>query len=159
MNNTTKLLDLARSKCDGGSYAALARRIGVTPQSLNQWKLGEYPMPLERIAEIAKIAGENADDWKILLRAEQSTGEEKKTWENVVRRLGIAAAIALAVGFLPGANASPTGKNSYAEMPNLGIMRNERDTITKSETARKTRLLSAPDCPQRPRQPSPLAAL
>jgi hypothetical protein len=100
MTNAHTLIDLAKERCEGRSYAALARRLGVTPQTVHLWKNSDSALPTERIVEIAEIARENAENWTILILRDQAKGIERKTWESVVKRLGIAASVVLLLGAL-----------------------------------------------------------
>lgn len=95
MSYVEKLLDKAALKCDRPSYRALAERMGVTSASLSQFKLGQVPMPEERIVQAAKIAGEDPDIWLLIVKAEQTHGDVAKSWQRLARKLGAAAAIVL----------------------------------------------------------------
>lgn len=110
MTAANKLIDKAKDMCDGRSYAALARQLKVTPQSLHQWKNGDVPLPTERIVEIAKIAHAPLDEWVLRILSEQSKGEARKVLEGVTKRMGYAAMVLLcAMGLATGnpAKAAP----------------------------------------------------
>ena len=53
-------------------------------------------MPEDRIASIARIAHVDAGEWLLLIEAEQARGEARKAYGSLVKRLGIAALLALA---------------------------------------------------------------
>jgi DNA-binding transcriptional regulator YdaS (Cro superfamily) len=51
--------------------AELARRLGVTPQAVNEWKQGNRPVPVDRCAEIERVTDGKItrrdlrpDDWE-----------------------------------------------------------------------------------------------
>lgn len=95
MTPANKLIDKAKEMCEGRSYAALARRLVVTPQTVHQWKNGDVPLPTERIVEIAKIAHLPVDEWVLRVLSDQSKGEARRVLEGVMKKIGYAAAIAL----------------------------------------------------------------
>jgi transcriptional regulator with XRE-family HTH domain len=111
-----KLIDKAKALCEGDSYAALARSLNVTPQTVHQWKNGDVPLPTERIVEIAKIARVPIDEWVMLILTDQSKGEARKALEGITRRLGYAAAVVLCVMGLAGgaAPAHSAGRSAQA---------------------------------------------
>ncbi len=100
------LLDMAREKCGGISDAELARRIHVTPQTLNQWRKHTSPIPDSRIAQVAHIARSPAEYWLVLLQAEKAkTPKIREHWMRVFRVLESAAAVLLLVA-MPHAGSS-----------------------------------------------------
>ena len=114
MSTAKKLLDKAAAMCEGKSYAALARRLEVTPQTVHQWKNGDVPIPAARIVEMATIARVSVDDWTLLVLTEQAKGAEKPVLERVVKRLGLVASLVLcAIGFsLPMAGNAHATRNA-----------------------------------------------
>lgn len=90
-----KLLDKAKMMCEGQSYAALARALDVTPQTVHQWKTGDVPLPTERIVAIAKIARVPVDEWVMQILTDQSKGEAHRVLEGIARRLGFTATLLL----------------------------------------------------------------
>lgn len=110
MSAAKKLLDKAVAMCEGRSYAALARRLEVTPQTVHQWKNGDVPMPAPRIVEVASIARVSVDDWTLLVLTEQAKGPEKSALESALKRLGLVATLVLcAIGL-----SAPVAGNAYA---------------------------------------------
>jgi len=84
-----------------GSQAAVARAMGVLPLRVTQWKNGARPCPVERIDELAELAG--------LSHAEQV----RAVWEAVRRSMGKAvAALALTVAAMLGG----FGANDVAQL-------------------------------------------
>nr|WP_295382482.1 YdaS family helix-turn-helix protein [Pseudoxanthomonas sp.] len=111
MSAVKKLLDKAKDACEGQSYAALARRLDVTPQTVHQWKNGDVPMSAERIIEITKIARVNTDDWTLMVLTEQAKGAEKTVLEHALKRLGLTTAAVMLAMFatLPSIAHAATG--------------------------------------------------
>lgn len=95
MNAKNKLLDKAAERCSPANYVGLALRLGVTTSLVSAWKLNRYPMPAERIAEVARIAQVDSGEWMLLVESEQAKGEARKAYSSLVKRLGIAALLAL----------------------------------------------------------------
>ena len=95
MNAANKLLDNARKVCALSSDAALATRIGVTRSQLSSWRVGREPIPEDRIATLARLAHLDAGEWLLLVEAEQARGEARKAYGSLVKRLGIAALLAI----------------------------------------------------------------
>jgi hypothetical protein len=95
MSNVTILLDKAVKTCSPANYNGLATRLNVSRSLVSAWKTGKFPFPQERIAEVARIAHQDAGDWLVLIEAEQARGEAKKAYGSLARRLGIAALLAL----------------------------------------------------------------
>lgn len=119
MDAKNKLLDKARSFCSRPSDKALSERMGVAPQLISLWRKGHAPMPADRVTELCAIAHEDAASWLVLIAAEQSTGATHRAWEKVIQRLGIAAALVLAV--LP--YQAPAGDGATSQNPRtLSIM-------------------------------------
>lgn len=56
-----ELMDRARSIA--GSDYKLAKQIGVTPQTLSNWRHGEKPCPAADVALIAEVAGLDPQEW------------------------------------------------------------------------------------------------
>lgn len=123
MSSVNKLLDKAREACSSNSDAAFAERIGVTRQLVSQWRKGATPIPDDRIAQLARLCKDDAAQWLVTIRAEQSHGEAAKAWASLARRLGAAAAVGVVALFahIPTASATAPG---YAEPPSaVCIMR------------------------------------
>lgn len=57
MQSLERMIDNAAKVCTGGQ-AGLARRLGVKPQKVNDWKAGRVCCPWQHFAGIAAIAGE-----------------------------------------------------------------------------------------------------
>ncbi|ARO68580.1 hypothetical protein B9J09_05630 [Xylella fastidiosa subsp. pauca] len=110
--HATKLIELAVQRLDRKNVRALAERIDIAHGVLYDWKNGNKPIPNERIQELAKIAGEDAGQWLLLIRSEQDQGELSKEWEKLYKRLtATAAALIVGVGV-------STANTSHASMGN-----------------------------------------
>lgn len=98
MDAKNELLDAARKVCS--TDAEIARRLKASRQLVNNWRKG-VPMKQERIVQLARLAHENEGYWLARIEAEQSQGETRRAWEQVVTRLSQAAClgIVLTVGF------------------------------------------------------------
>lgn len=109
-----KLLDKARETCSLSTDAALAERLQVSRQMLSGWRKGRDPIPEDRIAQIARIAQVDAGEWLILIEAEQARGEARTAYGKLVKRLGLAALLALAVApVLASTSQNPAGNVYY----------------------------------------------
>lgn len=97
MSAVNKLLDKARDACSARSDAALADHLQVSRQLVSQWRKGANPLSDDRIAQIARVAEEDGGAWLLLIHAEQASGQAKKDWATLARRLGAAAVVVLAV--------------------------------------------------------------
>lgn len=131
MSAIAKLLDKAAKHCSPANQSGLALRLGVTRGAISSWKTSAYPLPAERIAEIARIAQVDPGEWVLLIEAEQATGEAKKAYGSLVKRLGIAALLGLlatpawASGGGPQV-ASYAGEMLASTVVAIGIMRSLR---------------------------------
>lgn len=114
MISANKLIEKAKDKVEGRSFAALARHLGVTPQTVHQWKTGDVPLPTERIVEIAKIAHLPVDEWTLRILSEQSKGEARRVLEGVMKKIGYSVAMVLcAIGF---SVATPKNANAFNDL-------------------------------------------
>lgn len=77
----TEMLLRARRHRGLVSDRQLAIEMGVTPQTLSQWKARDVPLSEERVLQLAELANENGGQWLLRYRAETaSTPEMKATW-------------------------------------------------------------------------------
>lgn len=97
MSHVAELLDKAKTHVSPGNYSELARVIGASRQELNAWKSGKAPMPQRRIAQLARIAGEDAGMWWLLIESERAAPEVRPAVARKLRALGLVAAVVLAV--------------------------------------------------------------
>jgi transcriptional regulator with XRE-family HTH domain len=79
-----ELIERAAKEC--GSKQELAKRLGVTPQKLSNWRTGAVQMPPEQAAIIADIAGLIPEDW--LVRVTLWNAKEKPYRGNLEKALG-----------------------------------------------------------------------
>lgn len=114
MSAAKKLVDLAAGSCSPATQSALAARVHVSTATVSQWKKGVVPFPAERIAEFARIAHLDPAEWVVLVEAEQAKGEARKAYSSLVKRLGIAALLAIA--------SVPALASNFAVIPRVSIM-------------------------------------
>ena len=98
MDAKNALLDKARATCSRPSDLALAEKLGVSRSSVSHWRSGKEPLSDERIAQLAKLANEPGGKWLVAIRAQQTTGEAHRAWEQLARQLGMAASVAMMLG-------------------------------------------------------------
>lgn len=95
MSALSKLLDKAAATCSPANQSGLAARLGVSRSLISSWKTGAFVIPAERVAEIARIGHLDPAEWVVLVEAEQAKGEARKAYSSLVKRLGIAALLAI----------------------------------------------------------------
>ncbi len=113
------LLDKAVKACSPASQIALAARLEISAQQVSRWRHGDDPMPTDQIARIARIAHLDGGEWLLLIEAEQAKGEARKAYGSLIKRLGIAALLGIALVPVSG-SAEPVGH--FAVMHGLSIM-------------------------------------
>lgn len=101
MTSIADLLDRARRVSGLASDNALAQRLGTNRQVVSQWRHGDSYPSEDNIATLAQMAREDAGEWLVRVRAQRTEGEARRAWEDVVRRLGVAATVALCAIALP----------------------------------------------------------
>ena len=77
---------IERAAKESGSKTALAEKMGVSPQRLNDWRTGYRPCPPEQVAILADIAGLVAEEW--LARATLWHAKEKPYYKRLEEALG-----------------------------------------------------------------------
>ncbi|MCD8456525.1 hypothetical protein FUT69_08405 [Xylella taiwanensis] len=82
-----KLIELAVQRLDRSNVHALAERLEIAHGVLYEWRNGTKPIPDERIRQLAKIAGEDAGHWLLLIRSEQDKGDLGREWAKLYKRL------------------------------------------------------------------------
>ncbi|WP_341273070.1 DUF3693 domain-containing protein [Xanthomonas oryzae] len=93
------LIELAIQRSLRGSLRGLAEQMGVSSGIVSQWKLGNKPIPDERIQQLARIAGQEAGPWLLLIHSEQDQGDLGREWAKLYKKLGMTAAgILCAIG-------------------------------------------------------------
>ncbi|MCU1145195.1 hypothetical protein JAK60_17245 [Stenotrophomonas maltophilia] len=110
MQAVNNLLDTVREKCSIPSDNALSKKIGVTRALVSGWRVGRYPVPDERIAQLCDMAKLDGPTWVARLHVERADSRvERALWNSVLDRLGAAAAVlVLVVVAVPGvARANP----------------------------------------------------
>ncbi|WP_343650855.1 DUF3693 domain-containing protein [Stenotrophomonas sp.] len=110
MQAVNNLLDTVREKCSIPSDNALSKKIGVTRALVSGWRVGRYPVPDERIAQLCDMAKLDGPTWVARLHVERADSRvERALWNSVLDRLSAAAAVVALVALsMPGlANAKP----------------------------------------------------
>lgn len=85
MEELRALIDQAANAC--GSYAALARRIGVRPQHVNAWKHGDRPLTPPVIADLCDVAGITGKEAQALLALATAENPAYAEKAGVMRRV------------------------------------------------------------------------
>lgn len=101
MKTIADLLDEARRASGLASDNALAQRLGTTRQVVSQWRHGDSYPGEEKITALAHMARADAGEWLVRVQTARSDGNARRHWEDVAKRLGIAAAVALCAIALP----------------------------------------------------------
>ncbi|WP_394687117.1 DUF3693 domain-containing protein [uncultured Xanthomonas sp.] len=114
------LIELAIQRSLRKSLRGLAEQMNITSGVLSEWKKGNKPIPDERIHQLAKIAGQDAGPWLLLIRSEQDQGELGREWAKLYKRLGATAAVFLCVIGIAGNALSATAPESNA--PRMYLM-------------------------------------
>lgn len=96
MSAVNKLLDKYRAACSAASDSALAGRLGVSRQSVHQWRNGITWPTEDHIVSMAEAAGEQPGHWLPLIAAERSTSPRARSvWLGLMKA---ASGFVLAVG-------------------------------------------------------------
>lgn len=94
------LIDLAMQHTDRRSLRTFAELVGVSHTKIAQWKNGDFPIPDDRIRQIAKLAAQDPGPWLLLIKSEQEDGELGREWAKLAKRLGaVGMAVLCAIGF------------------------------------------------------------
>lgn len=105
----TELADLIeRAAAEVGTKAELARRIGTTPQRLNDWRSGYVQCPPEKVALIADAAKLPADQWLARAVLWRNTGKPDEArlraalgkWARVTGAAGVLSFVVSAVDLI-----------------------------------------------------------
>jgi len=99
---------------------AIAARLGRSRQVVSQWRSGGKFPEDDTVIELAKLAGEKAGPWLVLVQSERSSGQAGKEWAEIARKMGAAAALVLLVG------AASMPLPAAAKAPGLYIMSIQR---------------------------------
>lgn len=126
MGSVDILLDKYRKACSIASDNALGADLGITRQSVFQWRKGLAWPGDEHVVRMANKIGETPEGWLAAIHADRTSDKvAKKVWLQAAQRLGYAAAITLAIGISP-ARAAGTihASNMIAQEATVYIMRN-----------------------------------
>ena len=100
------LMDKARARRGITSDNALGIALGRSRQVVSQWRAGDAYPDEELIVALAEMAGDDAAEWLVAVKAVRGEGKAGKVWAALAKRLAATAAMLLcAIGFsgaLPG---------------------------------------------------------
>lgn len=95
MTTLDDLLDSAKRARSISSDAALAVKLGVTKQSLSQWRKGGV-ITEKHLTALIDLAHADPASAVLVLREQATTAAERHVWGALARQLGVAAVVALA---------------------------------------------------------------
>lgn len=87
------LIDRARARSGIASDSALAAHFGVHRQAVSKWRNEDAYPDEEHIAALADMAGEDAAQWLVAIKAVRSTGAAGKAWNALAKRLAATTAV------------------------------------------------------------------
>lgn len=90
METIADLIEAARKRT-GATYTDISERLDRSKQLINNWKSGKKVPTDGDVLALARMAGENADKWLAIAQAARTEGEAKTRWEQIARRLSMAA--------------------------------------------------------------------
>lgn len=109
--NVAELLDAAKRKT--GTYAEVAKRLGIAPARVSEWRKGVFKPDASQVAQIAEMAG--LPIFETVAEIETAAHPEAaEVWSKALGKLkaaGVAAAWLLVLGMV----AEP--KNALANQP------------------------------------------
>lgn len=84
-----------------GSQAELARITGESPTTISDWKHGRKTIGSAKIAELARLAGEEEGEWIARIAIEKTGNEKARRWfESLTTSLAGQALCAVLVSFV-----------------------------------------------------------
>jgi DNA-binding XRE family transcriptional regulator len=98
--NADELLTKGRAAIKG-TNADLARRLGITRQTLHIMEKGKSPIPDRLAQDLANLAGLDPAETIAALHAERADPQTKRVWEEIARRATVTAALLIGLGSLP----------------------------------------------------------
>lgn len=130
MNALNRLLDAAQRNCDPPTVVALKDRLGVSRQTLYDWRAGERTPIDEHLAHLIEIAQADASEAVLVRKESAKSAHERAMWRSLARQLGAAATLAVAA-LLPirasaDAGRGPNPGTQPEAAHEVGIMRNRR---------------------------------
>jgi transcriptional regulator with XRE-family HTH domain len=128
MSIVATLLDKARARRGIPTDMALAERLGRSRAVVSEWRAGKSYPDEDLIVALAELAGDDAGEWLLAIKAIRTDGKAGKVWAALAKRLAATAAMLLcAVGFsgaMPGKAhaASVSADSSLSEVGSMPIM-------------------------------------
>jgi DNA-binding XRE family transcriptional regulator len=89
------LLDKYKEKCQLKTDSAIASSLGISRQSVFQWRKGMAWPSDENVLTMAEKIGATPEEWFVSIHAERTSPEARKVWLRLASRLATAAAIAV----------------------------------------------------------------
>jgi transcriptional regulator with XRE-family HTH domain len=117
MSTTTELMDLARSATASSSDAELARKVGLKPAALSNYRQGTRHADEETIDALCKAAKLKPARWAMMIQADRQKSESaRRFWMKLAQA---AAMVALTLSFgRPNVHAeTPTSASVSAHNP------------------------------------------
>lgn len=94
MSTTTELMDLARAATASASDAELARKAGLKPAALSNYRQGTRHADEETIEALCKIAKVKPARWAMLIQADrQKTESARRFWQRLAQAAASVAII------------------------------------------------------------------
>lgn len=126
MENTNDVLNAAKAATGLDSDSKLAKKIGVSPQALNQWRQGTSHPDSYAVVQLAKLLNRSPLEILGIVEAGKAKTEERKEyWQDFLsglldtsKKLGVIGAITCAsfTATTPRADAQPTTLKAEAGM-------------------------------------------
>lgn len=96
MTALAELIAHARTHSGAASDTELGGQVGVSRQTLNEWRAGEKRITDEHLARLIELAGADPSV-AIQVRASLAkSAQERRLWTALARRIGVAATLAAA---------------------------------------------------------------
>ena len=106
MSIVATLLDKARTRRGIPTDMALAERLGRSRAVVSEWRAGKSYPDEDLIVALAELAGDDAGEWLLAIKAVRTEGKAGKVWAALAKRLAATAALVLCAiglsGALPG---------------------------------------------------------
>lgn len=101
MSTLNRLLDAAKAHTEARTVQSVADRLGVSRQTLYDWKSGEVAISDEHLARLVELANAAPDEAIAVRKETAKSDHERALWRSLARRLTAAAVIALCAVAVP----------------------------------------------------------
>lgn len=99
MKTIQDYLDDARAAIGINSDRALAAALEASVATVNTWRSGRSLPTDEKMVDLAALSGASKEQALLHLSYWRADGEARKTYENLIKRLGVTAACAVVLVF------------------------------------------------------------